>query len=91
MSDENLIPPPELKDTIDTIAEFVSGKGRVIEEKIIEREKDNPDFDFLKDKSNKYHAYYEAKLEEFAKSKGLHVQKRIKQREDPFENAQKAK
>lgn len=90
MSEGNLIPPPDLKETIDTIAGFVAGKGRAIEDKIIEKEKDNPDFDFLKDKNNPYHAYYEAKLEECAKSKGMHVQKRIKQREDPIENIQKA-
>lgn len=91
MSDKPMIPPPEIKDIIDQIAEFVSGKGRSIEEKIIEREADNPEFDFLKDKSHEFHPYYEAKLEEFAKSKGLHVQKRLKQREDPYENIEKEK
>jgi len=90
MSNSSIIPPPELKEIIDQIAEFVAGKGRAIEEKIIEREKDNEMFEFLKDKNSSYHTYYEAKLEEYAKSKGMHVQKRIKQREDPFENTQKA-
>lgn len=83
------IPPQDLKETIETIAEFVVEKGRHIESKIIEREKDNPDFDFLKDNSNIYHWYYEKKLEDFAKIKGLHVQKRVQMQEEP-EEIQKA-
>ena len=85
------IPPPDIKETIDEIAKFVVGKGRSIEEKIIEREKDNPLFEFLKDRNNVYNSYYEAKLEEYAKSKGMHVQKRIRTIEDPAESTQKVK
>ena len=83
-------PPPDQKMIIDKIAEFVSGKGRLIENKIIEREKDNPDFDFLKDEAHQYRPYYEFKLEEYAKSKGMHVVKRAKVREEVPEKTQKA-
>jgi splicing factor 3A subunit 1 len=88
---EKLSIPQDIKETIDKIAEFVVVKGRKMEERIIEREKDNPDFDFLRDKDNPFRDYYESKLEEVAKSKGMHVQKRIKKREDPFENGDKVK
>ena len=85
------IPPSDVREVIDKIAQYVAGKGRTIEEKIIEKEKDNPLFEFLKDRNNEYTPYYEAKLEEYAKSKGMHVQKRVRPLEDPTETSQKIK
>ena len=85
------IPPEEIKVQIDQIAEFVVKKGRHIENQILEKEKDNEVFDFLRDKGHEYHPYYEVKLEDFAKKSGLHVQRKIKQREDPIEKEAKAK
>lgn len=34
MTDNFVVPPPELKEAIDKIADFVVSKGRMIEEKI---------------------------------------------------------
>lgn len=91
MSDKIDIPPSQQKLVIDKIAEFVSGKGRNIEAKIIEKEQDNPDFDFLKDEAHQYRPYYEAKLTEYAKKNGMHVLKVTRARDEQSETTQKIK
>ncbi|CAI2365823.1 unnamed protein product [Moneuplotes crassus] len=85
------IPPDEIKEKIDAIAEFVVKKGRRIEAEILKKEEGNEFFDFLKDQSHEYHPYYEIKLEEYAKASGLHVQRRVQKREEEAETESKVK
>jgi len=57
-------PPKELRTIIEKTASFVATKGESFEQKLAEREKDNPSFAFLKTDSP-YNLFYKQKLHEF--------------------------
>ncbi|KJE92546.1 hypothetical protein CAOG_009678 [Capsaspora owczarzaki ATCC 30864] len=58
-------PPRELRNVVDKTAEFVAKSARTdFENRLREREANNPKFHFL-DSQNPYHGYYQHKVAEF--------------------------
>ncbi|KAI3661950.1 hypothetical protein MP638_005991 [Amoeboaphelidium occidentale] len=58
-----IIPPPEVQRIIEKTADYVAKGGLALEEKIKQKEDNNPRFAFLKD-SDPYHLFYQQKLDE---------------------------
>lgn len=58
-----IIPPPELRKIIDKTSDFVARNGFGFEERIREKENDNPKFNFL-NPNDPYHDYYQVMISE---------------------------
>ncbi|CAB3405567.1 unnamed protein product [Caenorhabditis bovis] len=63
-----IYPPPDIRTIVDKTAAFVARNGVDFENKIREKESDNPRFNFLSI-TDPYHAYYKKKVFEFAEGK----------------------
>eukprot|EP00208_Stichococcus_sp_RCC1054_P004291 CAMPEP_0206141514 /NCGR_PEP_ID=MMETSP1473-20131121/13203_1 /ASSEMBLY_ACC=CAM_ASM_001109 /TAXON_ID=1461547 /ORGANISM="Stichococcus sp, Strain RCC1054" /LENGTH=517 /DNA_ID=CAMNT_0053536115 /DNA_START=340 /DNA_END=1890 /DNA_ORIENTATION=- len=59
-------PPPDIRAIVDKTAQFVAKNGVAFEKRIIESERENVKFNFLKTE-DPYHAYYKYKVEEAQK------------------------
>ncbi|CAI2347311.1 unnamed protein product [Caenorhabditis sp. 36 PRJEB53466] len=72
LSGRNIIgliyPPPEIRTIVDKTAGFVARNGVDFENKIREKESQNPRFNFLSI-TDPYHAYYKKKVYDFAEGK----------------------
>jgi splicing factor 3A subunit 1 len=65
-----ILPPPEIRGIIDKTAKFVAERGGLeLEDKIREKERNNPKFSFLNG-GDPYYAYYQVKLTEARSGKG---------------------
>ena len=62
-----IIPPPYIREIVEKTVTFVSKNGPVFEEKIREKERNNPRFSFLNG-SDPFHNYYRQCLSEYQKS-----------------------
>eukprot|EP01097_Dermamoeba_algensis_P007019 TRINITY_DN4394_c0_g1_i1.p1 TRINITY_DN4394_c0_g1~~TRINITY_DN4394_c0_g1_i1.p1 ORF type:complete len:693 (-),score=176.67 TRINITY_DN4394_c0_g1_i1:97-2109(-) len=58
-----IIPPPELRNIIDTTATFIVRLGDNFEKQVASRERNNPKFGFLQP-GDHYHSYYKWKIQE---------------------------
>jgi splicing factor 3A subunit 1 len=65
-----IYPPPEIRKIVDKTAIFVARNGIQFEERIREKEKNDPKFCFL-NPNDPYHAYYAFKLSEQREGKGM--------------------
>uniref|UniRef100_A0A8R1ENC5 SURP motif domain-containing protein n=1 Tax=Caenorhabditis japonica TaxID=281687 RepID=A0A8R1ENC5_CAEJA len=63
-----IYPPPEIRTIVDKTAGFVARNGVDFENKIREKESQNPRFNFLS-LTDPYHAYYKKKVYDFAEGK----------------------
>lgn len=63
-----IIPPHEIRIIVDKTAVFVAKNGPVFEERIYEKERNNPKFSFL-NSNDPYHPYYTLKIEEIKTGK----------------------
>lgn len=59
-----IIPPAEIRVIAEKLAAYAVKNGAGFEEKIFEKERQNPRFSFLYP-TDSYHTYYEARLEEY--------------------------
>lgn len=59
-------PPPDIRKIVDKTALFVAKNGVIFEKRIIENERDNVKFSFLKT-TDPYHPYYKYKVDEAGK------------------------
>jgi splicing factor 3A subunit 1 len=59
-----ILPPPDIRTIIEKLAAYVVKNGAIFEEKILEKERQNPRFSFLYP-SDPYHPYYQKRLYEY--------------------------
>ena len=59
-----ILPPPDIRTIIEKLAAYVVKNGAIFEEKIFEKERQNPRFSFLYP-SDPYHPYYQKRLDEY--------------------------
>ncbi|OQV12614.1 Splicing factor 3A subunit 1 [Hypsibius exemplaris] len=67
-----IYPPPDLRNIVDITAKAVARSGVEFETRILQREGNNPKFNFLK-QGDPYHAYYEHKVGEFMRGEAPDV------------------
>jgi len=70
-SDSGILQPPDdIKSIIDKTAVWVARNGASFEVKVSEKQKNNPQFSFLRP-GNAYYAYYQQKVREIRREEGI--------------------
>ncbi|KAL6564210.1 hypothetical protein OROMI_015660 [Orobanche minor] len=75
-------PPPDMRNIVDTTAQFVAENGPLFEKRIIEKNEGNAKFDFLL-APNPYHAYYELRLSKARAQNQSSAQQQLLQPDEP--------
>ncbi|KAI5463989.1 Pre-mRNA splicing factor PRP21 like protein-domain-containing protein [Mariannaea sp. PMI_226] len=67
-----VLPPREIRNVLEKTAGYVARNGFVFEDRIREKERQNPKFSFL-NPSDAYHPYYQWRLEEIKAGRGTAI------------------